>query len=63
MCTVIGFRDAGAGGAGGARAPPSFGISVNPIWTKGADYAGHITNVPPIILDDAAFLVQKENSI
>ena len=40
-------RDAGAGGAGGARAPPSFGISVNPIRTKGADYARHITTVPP----------------
>ena len=35
------------GGAGGARAPPSFGISVNPIRTKGADYARHITTVPP----------------
>ena len=36
-----------AGGEGGARAPPSFGISVNPIRTKGADYARHITTVPP----------------
>ena len=39
-------RDAGAGGAGGARVPPSVGISVNPIRTKGADYARHITTVP-----------------
>ena len=31
-------RDAAAGGAGGARAP---------IRTKGADYARHITTVPP----------------
>ena len=23
------------------------GISVNPIWTKGADYARHITTAPP----------------
>ena len=29
------FRDAGGGGAGGARAPPKFGILVNPIRTKG----------------------------
>ena len=28
-------REAGGGGAGGARAPPKFGISVNPIRTKG----------------------------
>jgi hypothetical protein len=35
------------GGAGGARALPSFGISVNPIRTKGADYARHITTGPP----------------
>ena len=28
-------RDAGGGGAGGARAPQKFGISVNPIRTKG----------------------------
>ena len=27
--------DAGGGGAGGARAPPKFGILVNPIRTKG----------------------------
>ena len=27
------------GGAGGAMAPPDFGRSVNPISTKGADYA------------------------
>ena len=46
-------RDAGGGGA---CAPPSFGISVNPIRTKGADYARHITTGPPIFLDDAASL-------
>ena len=50
-------RDAGGGGAGGHLPLPSFGISVNPIRTKGADYARHITTVPPIILDDAAFLL------
>ena len=41
---------------GGACAPPSFGISVNPIRTKGADYARRITTDPPIFLDDAASL-------
>ena len=43
---------------GGACAPPSFGISVNPIRTKGADYARHITTgpPPPNFLDDAASL-------
>ena len=35
---------------------PSFGASFNPIWTKGADYARHITTGPPIFLDDAASL-------
>ena len=47
---LIIVRDAGCGGAGVACAPPSFGISINPIRTKGADYARHITT------DDAAFL-------
>ena len=38
--------------------PPSFGISFNPIRTKGADYARHITTgPPPIFLDDAASLL------
>ena len=54
---VLCYRDAGGGGAGGACAPPSFGISVNPIRTKGGDYARHITTGPPIFLDDAASLV------
>ena len=37
--------------------PPTFGISVNPIWTKGADYARHITTGPTIFLDNAVSLV------
>jgi hypothetical protein len=49
-------RDAGGGGAGGARAPPSFGISVNPIRTKGGRLCPPITTGPPIFLDDAASL-------
>ena len=32
---TIPTRDAGGGGAGGARAIQKFGILVNPIWTKG----------------------------
>ena len=35
------------GGAGGALAPPIFGQTVNPISTRGADYAHHITTSPP----------------
>ena len=35
-----------AGGLGGL-AHPEFGSSVNPILTRGADYAHHITACPP----------------
>jgi hypothetical protein len=31
----------------GARGPPVFGRSVNPILTRGVDYAHHITTAPP----------------
>ena len=40
-------RDAGGGGAGGACAPPSFGISVNPIRTKGGRLCPLYYYVPP----------------
>ena len=53
MCS----RDAGGGGAGGACAPPSFGISVNPIRTKGGSLCPPYYYWPPIFLDDAASLV------
>ena len=33
--------------SGWALAHPEFGVSVNPIPTKGADYAHHITACPP----------------
>ena len=33
--------------AGGLRAPWEFGRSVNPIKTRGADYAPHTTASPP----------------
>ena len=35
------------GAAGGAMAPPDFGRSVNPISTRGTDYANLITNGTP----------------
>ena len=38
-------RPAGAGGA--MSPPPDFGRSVNPISSRGADYAHHITACPP----------------
>ena len=51
-------RDAGGGGAGGARAPPKFGILVNPIRTKGGRLCPpYYYWPPPIFLDDAAPLV------
>ena len=40
-------RPVASGGAGGALAPPVFGQSVNPISTRGADYAHHSTTSPP----------------
>ena len=39
--------DAASGWAGRALAHPEFGSSVNPITTRGADYAHHITASPP----------------
>ena len=46
-CCHILVRDAGGGGAGGACAPPSFGISVNPIWTKGQIMPAMLLVTPP----------------
>ena len=43
MCS----RGVARGGAAGARAPPEFGRSVNPIQTREADYAPHTTASPP----------------
>ena len=42
------------GGQGGL---PEFGSSVNPITTKGADYAHHITASPPGFENPAASLL------
>ena len=44
-----------AGGQGGL-AHPDFGSSVNPITTRGADYAHHITASPPGFENPAAAL-------
>ena len=57
---IIKLRDAGGGGAGGACAPPKFGISGNPIRTKGGRLCPLYYYVPPIFLDDAASLKLKE---
>ena len=38
----VDHRDVVPGGAGGAMTPPDFGRSVNPISTRGTDYA-HLT--------------------
>jgi hypothetical protein len=41
------FSDAASGWAEWALAYPEFGVSVNPIPARGADYAYHITACPP----------------
>ena len=41
------YSAAASGWAGWALAHPEFGRSVNPITTRGADYAHHITASPP----------------
>ena len=40
------YSDAASGWAGWALAQPEFGSSVNPITTRGADYAHRITACP-----------------
>jgi hypothetical protein len=47
---------AASGWAGWALAHPEFGSSVNPITTRGADYALHITASPPGFENPAASL-------
>ena len=46
--TVI-ISDAASGCSGWALAHPEFWSSVNPITTRGADYAHHITASPPVL--------------
>ena len=50
------FRAVVSGGAGGTLAPPEFGSHVNPIPTKGADYAHHITASTPRLKKLTTFL-------
>ena len=45
-----------AAASGWALAHPEFGSSVNPITTRGADYAHHITASPPGFENPAAAL-------
>ena len=53
----LGYISAAASGwTGWALAHPEFGSSVNPITTKGADYAHHITASPPRFENPAAYL-------
>ena len=53
-------------GAGGARALPLFGRSVNPISTRGAHYPHPVVYVPPRIFrpcDGPALILSKELGI
>ena len=54
------FSAAASGWAGWALAHPEFGSSVNPITTRGADYAQHITAGPPGFENLAASLYFQE---
>ena len=51
ICSAVASR-----WAGWALAHPEFGSSVNPITTRGADYAHHITASPPEFENPAASL-------
>ena len=60
---TLNVSDAASGWAGWALAHPEFGTSVNPITTRWADYAHHITASPPGFEIPAASLnVQFVNS-
>jgi len=47
IVTLIILQGRRKGGTLGASAPPMFGRTVNPISTRGADYALHSTTSPP----------------
>ena len=51
------YSDAASGWEGWALARSEFGSSVNPITTKGADYAHHITASPPRFENPGASLI------
>ena len=52
------YSAAASGWAGWALAHPEFGSSVNPITTRGADYAQRITASPPGFENLAAALLK-----
>ena len=52
-------RPVASGGAGGAIVSPVFGQTVNPISTRGADYAHHSTTSPPGFSDIATALSER----
>ena len=58
ICQKTQYQSSGAasGWAGWALDHPEFGSSVNPITTRGADYAHHITASPPGFENPAAAL-------
>ena len=63
MVRKCSFSSAAASGwAGWALAHPEFGSSVNPITTRGADYAHHITASPPGFEIPAASLIFSEKA-
>ena len=51
------------GGARGAYASLSFGVSVNPIRTKGGRLCPPYYYVPPIFLDDVASLSPQNRTL
>ena len=59
-CIQIYYSAAASGWAGWALAQPEFGSSVNPITTRGADYAHHITASPPGFGNPAAALCYSD---
>ena len=60
---MLKYSSAAAGGWAGwaSLAHPEFGSSVNPITTRGADYAHHITASPPEFEIQAASLSMDVN--
>ena len=58
------IRDVVPGGAGGAMAPPDFGRSVNPISTRGTDYA-HLTTTSSLGFPDhpTALRMEKKSTM
>ena len=61
LIIYINVSAAASGWAGWALAHPEFGSSVNPITTRGADYAHHITASPPGFEIPAASLLLRQN--